>query len=70
MSIVTVSSRFQIVIPRALRETLEIRPGQKMATFNVNGTIRLVPVLPMSQLGEFLKGMGSEGLREKRDRAL
>jgi AbrB family looped-hinge helix DNA binding protein len=67
MSIVTVSSRFQITIPRGLREVIEIRPGQKLAMFNINGTIRLVPLRPMDQMRGFLKGLSSDGLREKLD---
>jgi AbrB family looped-hinge helix DNA binding protein len=70
MSTVTVSPKFQVVIPRELREALEIKPGQKMAVFNVNGTIRLVPVRPMNQMRGFLKGISTDGLREKRDRNL
>jgi len=70
MSTVKVSPKFQIVIPRELRQALEIRPGQKMAVFNVNGTIRLVPVRPMIEMRGFLKGINSEGLREKKDRNL
>jgi AbrB family looped-hinge helix DNA binding protein len=70
MSTVTVSPKFQVVIPRELREALEIKPGQKMAMFNVNGTIRLVPVRPMNQMRGFLKGLSTDGVREKRDRNL
>jgi AbrB family looped-hinge helix DNA binding protein len=70
MSTVTVSPKFQVVIPRELREALEIKPGQKMAMFNVNGTIRLVPVRPMNQMRGFLRGISTDGLREKRDRNL
>lgn len=70
MSTVTVSSKFQVVIPRELRESLEIQPGQKLAALNVNGSIRLVPIRPMKQMKGFLKGMSTAGLREKKDRAL
>lgn len=70
MSTVTVSSKFQVVIPRELRESLEIQPGQKLAVLNVNGSIRLVPIRPMRQMKGYLKGMSAAGLREKKDREL
>ena len=70
MSTVTVSPKFQVVIPRDVREALEIKPGQKLAMFNINGAIHLVPVRPMNQMRGFLKGMSIQGLREKRDRKL
>ena len=45
-----------------------IRPGQKMAVFNIHGTIRLIPVRPMNEMRGFLKGVSVNGLREKKDR--
>jgi len=59
MSLVTVSPKFQIVIPRAVRESLGIRPGQKADVFvNVaEGRIEIVPRRPMRELRGFLKDM-------------
>ena len=70
MSTVTVSPKYQVVIPRELREALEIKPGQKMAIFNINGTIRLVPVRAMARMRGFLKEMSADAMREKRDRKI
>ena len=64
----TVSPKFQVAIPKEMRDALAIQPGQKMAMFNVNGTIRMVPVRAMREMRGFLKGLSSDGLREKRDR--
>jgi AbrB family looped-hinge helix DNA binding protein len=50
MALVTVSPRFQIVIPKAVRETLGIRPGQKVEAFAVGNRIELVPVTPIGAL--------------------
>lgn len=54
---VTVSSKYQVVIPREVREELDIRPGQKMDMVVVNGLIRLVPVRPIEEYRGWLKGM-------------
>ena len=70
MSSVTVSPKFQVVIPREVRDALSIKPGQKLAIFNINGTIRMVPVRAMREMRGFLKGMSDKGLREKQDRKL
>ena len=47
MPIVTVSPKFQVVIPKAVREKLGIRPGQKVEAFAVGNRVELVPVQPM-----------------------
>jgi AbrB family looped-hinge helix DNA binding protein len=43
----TVSSRFQVVIPKAIREELQIRPGQKMQAVAHRGRIELIPIRAM-----------------------
>ena len=47
MSVVTVSPKYQIVIPKDVREKLGIRPGQKVEAFAVGNRVELVPVQPM-----------------------
>jgi AbrB family looped-hinge helix DNA binding protein len=47
MAVVTVSPKYQIVIPKAVREKLGIRPGQKVEAFAVGNRVELVPVQPM-----------------------
>jgi len=44
---VTVSSKYQVVIPRDVRERLGIRPGQKVEAFAVGNRVELVPVEPI-----------------------
>lgn len=64
MSTVTVSSKYQIVIPKAVRERLKLRPGQKIEAFAIGGRIELVPVRPISEMRGFLKGMDPDFERE------
>jgi AbrB family looped-hinge helix DNA binding protein len=47
-STVTVSSKYQIVIPAELRESMQIRPGSKLTMVEMGGQIRLLPVLHAS----------------------
>jgi AbrB family looped-hinge helix DNA binding protein len=64
VSTVTVSSKYQVVIPKDVRDRLRIRPGQKVEAFAVGGRVELVPVLPMSEMRGFLKGMDPNFERE------
>ena len=64
MSTVTISSKYQVVIPKAVRERLKIKPGQKVEAFAVGGRIELVPVRPISEMRGFLKGMAPDFERE------
>ena len=64
MSTVTISSKYQVVIPKAVRERLKIKPGQKVEAFAVGGRIELVPVRPISQMRGFLRGMDPDFERE------
>jgi len=68
MSQTTVSSKFQVVIPKAVRERVHLQPGQKLAVLVRGNVISLVPVVPVTQLRGFLKGINTAGLREKDDR--
>ena len=60
MTVVTVSSKYQVVIPKDVRERLGLSPGQKVQALAVGGRIELVPVEPIEHLRGFLKGMSSE----------
>jgi AbrB family looped-hinge helix DNA binding protein len=54
---VTVSSKYQVVIPRAIRQSLGIQPGQKVQAFLYGNRIEFVPLKPMRQMRGFLKGI-------------
>lgn len=64
METVTVSSKFQVVIPRAVRESLGIKPGHKVQVFLYNNRIELVPLRPIRKARGFLKGINTTVQRE------
>jgi len=64
MELVTVSSDFQIEIPREVRESLGIQPGQKVQILLYNDRIEFIPVKPMSQMRGFLEGIDTTVERE------
>jgi AbrB family looped-hinge helix DNA binding protein len=57
MSTVTVSPKFQVVIPQEVREALSIRPGEKMQVFHYENRIELIPVRPIREMRGFLRGI-------------
>ena len=65
MKTVTVSPKFQVVIPRDVRETLGIKPGEKMQVINYANRIELVPVKKIKVMRGFLKGIDTTVIREK-----
>ena len=64
MQTVTVSPKFQVVIPKVIRKALGIRPGQKMQVIEYNGRIELIPDKEIEELEGFLKGINTEFNRE------
>jgi len=67
MSAVTISPKYQIVIPREVRERLRLKPGQKLKLLVLDGVATLVPVVPIEQLRGIGKGLSYEGYREEED---
>ncbi len=65
MEAVTVSKKVQIVIPRKVRESMGIRPGQKIQLVEFNGHLHLVPIRPMKEMRGFLKGIDTTVERDK-----
>jgi AbrB family looped-hinge helix DNA binding protein len=65
MKTVTVSPKFQVVIPREVRESLSIKPGEKMQVINYADRIELVPIRKMKDMRGFLKGINTTVVREK-----
>ena len=64
MSQVTVSPKYQIVIPRKIRESMKIRPGQKLIMVAEERSIRLLPEHSMKELRKLLRGIPGEFERE------
>ena len=65
MQSVTVSPKYQVVIPKAIREALKLHPGQKMQIVEYAGRIELIPERDIKELRGFLKGINTEFKREK-----
>jgi len=63
-----VSSKYQIVIPKEVREKIALEKGQKLQVVVRNGVITLVPDRPLSELRGFVKGIDDAGLRDEEDR--
>ena len=68
MDTVSVSPKFQVVIPRAIREALGLTAGEKMQVFAFRGRVEFIPVRPMREMRGFLRGIDSTIKREP-DRA-
>ena len=70
MTYTSVSSKYQVVIPKEVRERLSMKPGQKLIVYERGGVIHLIPKVPLKSLRGKLKGrgVGLEGLRDKSDR--
>jgi AbrB family looped-hinge helix DNA binding protein len=64
METVTVSPKFQIVIPRRVREAMQIEPGQKVQVLQYDKRIVLIPIVPIQKTRGFLKGIDTRVERE------
>jgi AbrB family looped-hinge helix DNA binding protein len=65
MQTVTVSPKYQVVIPRALRKQLNVRPGQKVEVLVYEGRIELIPVKKPKSLRGFLRGIDTSVARDR-----
>ena len=68
MATTTISPKFQIVIPKEVRDKLHLSPKQRLQVLEKGGVITLVPEVSLKSLKGVLKGMSKEGIREKKDR--
>ncbi len=64
MQTVTVSPKFQVVIPKEIRESLKLAPGQKIQALLYENRIELIPVRPIKKMRGFLKGIDTTIDRE------
>ena len=65
MTAVTVSPKFQVVIPKEIREALGIVSGQKIQMLTYRNRIELIPLRPMREMKGFLKGINTNVQRDK-----
>ena len=70
MDSVTVSPKYQVVIPQKVRQALNIRPGQKMQVIEYGNHIVMIPVRPIQEARGSLKGIDTDPQREKEDREI
>ena len=65
MKTVTISPKFQVVIPRKIRDTLRLSAGQKVQVIQYENRIELIPERSLSEMRGFLKGIHTEFEREE-----
>ncbi len=60
MNTVTISPKYQIVIPQKIRKALQLNPGQKIQVIPYGNRIELIPERKISEMRGFLKGINTE----------
>lgn len=68
METVTISPKFQVVIPKSIRERLRLVPGQKVQALAYGGRIEFLPIRPAAELRGVLRGLDTTLEREEVDR--
>ncbi|MCA9408187.1 MAG: AbrB/MazE/SpoVT family DNA-binding domain-containing protein [Candidatus Omnitrophica bacterium] len=68
MNTVTVSPKFQVVIPLSIRKSAGIQAGEKMQVLCFDDRIELIPIKSIKSMRGFIKGKKNVFQREKRDR--
>jgi len=66
-ALTTISTKYQIVIPREVRKKFNLKPGQKVMFIPYQKSIRLVIVPSIKDARGMFKGLTSEGIREEKD---
>jgi len=64
MEAVTISPKYQVVIPKKVRESLHLTPGQKVQVVVYGNRIELIPLRKLAQMRGFLKGINISFQRE------
>ncbi len=65
METVKISPKFQVVIPRRIRDSMHLRPGQKLQVVEYSNRIEFVPIRKIEQLRGFVKGIDTDFHREE-----
>lgn len=60
METVSVSPKFQVVIPRRIREALGLRPGQKMQALQYGDRVEFIPLVPLAMARGMFKGLATD----------
>jgi AbrB family looped-hinge helix DNA binding protein len=67
MSIVTISPKFQVVIPQRIREAMGLAPGQKVQAIQYEDRIEFIPLRSVKSMRGFVRGIDTR-VRRDRDR--
>ncbi len=65
MTTVTVSPKYQVVIPKEIRKRLKLKPGQKLQIFQIGNKLEFMPIRNVKEARGFLKGIDTTIKREK-----
>jgi len=68
VGVVTLSSKFQVVIPQEVRTKLDLKPGQKIVVVEKDGVVHLIPQRSLKEMRGFVKGLDTQDLRDEEDR--
>ena len=68
MTTTTISPKYQVVIPKEIREKLHLKSGQKMTVVTKGGVIYFIPEKPLETFKGFIKGMDTQDIREDSER--
>lgn len=64
MTTVTISPKFQIVIPKEIRAGTDLKPGMKCELIRMGGIIKIIPVVPIEEMFGAFKGIDTTVIRE------
>ena len=64
MTTVTVSTKYQVVIPEDVRKSMGVRPGEKFQVVNYDGRVQLIPLRKMRDMKGLFRGMDTSVVRE------
>lgn len=67
MEVVTISSKYQVVIPKEVRKQFNLKPGQKIMFIPYNGILRVVMIPPIHKARGMLKSINTENIWEEAD---
>ena len=65
MSVVTISPKFQVVIPQQIREAMGLEPGQKVQAIQYENRIEFIPLRSTRSMRGFVRGIDSRVVRDR-----
>jgi AbrB family looped-hinge helix DNA binding protein len=68
METVKVSQKYQVVIPKAIRRILRIKPGESIVMVEKGGIVHMIPVGDLKKMRGIAKGLTTKGLRDESER--